>query len=161
VATTIRFGLAMLLLAPTLAAAADDKKEKEPPVTGLFKGNGREAKLAYVSALKGEPYLDRPTIVLVFTEKDHSKDKKPHVGAGLGKFGSALVVTVDHAGKVVGCEVTHAAHEKSGFSSVGDLKTSDFKIADGVAKGKLATDGVVNTFGEKWEVKLTFWVKAP
>jgi hypothetical protein len=143
------------------AAAGHAADDKEKPVSGTFKGNGQEAKLAHVSAHKGEPSNDKPTIVLVFTEQDHSKDNKPHIAAGFGKFGSALIVTVTHDGGVVGCEVAHSAHEKSGFSSLGTMKTSDFKLADGKVKGKLATDGEVDTFGQKWEVKLTFQVKAP
>jgi hypothetical protein len=161
VTTTIRFGLALLLLSPALAAAAEDKKEKEPPVSGKFTGNGKEAKLAYAVAGKGEPYLDKPTTVLVFTEKDPSKEKKPKIAAGFGRLGSALVITVDAEGKIIGCTVAHEAHKKSGFSTLGQLKMSDFKVADGKLKGKLATDGVADTFGEKWEVKLTFQVKAP
>jgi hypothetical protein len=139
--------------------AADDKKE--PPVSGLFKGNGREAKLAFASAHKGEPNADRPTIVLVFTEKDHAKEAKPRIKASFGHFGSALVITVTHDGKVVGCEVAHAAHKKSGFSDLGVMKTSDFKVEGGKVRGKLSTNGEVDTFGEKWEVKLRFEVKAP
>ena len=159
--TTIRFGLTLLLLMPALAAMADDKKEKEPPVSGKFTGNGKEAKLAYATAMKGEPYLDKPTIVLVFTEKDHSKEKNPKIMATFGKFGSALIITVDPEGNIIGCTVAHTAHEKSGFSALGDVKSSDFKIADGMIKGKFATKGEVDAFGEKWEVKLTFQVKAP
>lgn len=162
--TTSRSCATLLAMAVGLGAAAGrpaDEKKKEPPVSGLFTGNGKEAKLAYVSASKGEPYLDKPTTVLVFTEKDHSKEKKPHIAAGFGRFGSALVVTVDHEGKIIGCTVAHEAHEKSGFSSLGQLKTSEFKVADGKVKGKLATEGVVDTFGEKWEVKLAFQVKVP
>ena len=53
----------------------------KPSVTGMFKGNGKEAKLAYVSAHWREPFNDKPSIVLVFTEKDHSKDKKPDFNA--------------------------------------------------------------------------------
>lgn len=151
--------LAVLGLVAASPLAADEKKE--PPVSGVFKGNGKDAKLAYASAHKGEPVADKPTIFLVFTEEDHSKDKKPHVAAGFGKFGSALIVTVDHDGKVVGCEVVHAAHKKSGFSSLGVMKTSDFKVADGKVRGQLSTDGEVDTFGEKWEVKLKFEVRAP
>src|SRR5262245_41428946 len=60
----------------------------KPTVTGIFKGNGKDAKLAYVSAHWREPFGDKPSIVLVFTEKDHSKDKKPDFNAGFGKFGS-------------------------------------------------------------------------
>lgn len=157
--TTIRVCAALLLAAAGLTAMAEDKKE--PPVAGLFKGNGKEAKLAFVSATAGEPYLDKPTTILVFTEKDHSKEKKPRITAGFGKFGSALIVTVLPDGKIIGCEVAHTAHEKSGFSSVGKIKTADFKVADGVMTGKITTDGEVDTFGEKWEVKLAFRVKAP
>ena len=47
----------------------------------MFKGNGKEAKIAYVSAHWQEPFSDKPSIMLVFTEKDHSKDKKPDFNA--------------------------------------------------------------------------------
>jgi hypothetical protein len=62
---------------------------------------------------------------------------------------------------VAGCEVVHAAHKKSGFTAIGDLKTADFKIADGKVTGRLTTGGEVAAFGEKWEVKLKFDVPAP
>src|SRR5262249_27435457 len=114
----IRLGLLLALVGLFAGvrpvAAADD-----PPVSGVFKGNGKEAKLAYLSTSKGEPLADKPTIVIVLTEKDHSKENKPRIAAGFGKFGSALIITVYHDGKIVGCEVAHAAHEKSGFSALG------------------------------------------
>lgn len=167
---TIRSALALLLLSPTLAAAQlpdilvvapDDKKEKEPPVSGLFKGNGQEAKLAHLTVQKGEPVLNMPTVVLIFTEKDHSKAKDPRNKAFFGDYGSALIITATHEGRIVGCEVIHAAHKKSGFTSIGKIKTTDFKVADGKVIGKLTTDGEEDTFGEKWEVKLKFQAKAP
>ena len=157
----VRLALVAAALIPVAAAGQPAGEKKDPPVSGLFKGNGKEAKLAYASAHKGEPISDKPTIVLTFTEKDHSQEKKPRVKATFGDFGSALIVTVTHDGQVVGCEVAHAAHKKSGFSAIGVVKTSDFKIADGKVKGKLSTDGEQDTFGEKWEVKLEFAVKAP
>jgi hypothetical protein len=64
-----------VLLAVGLPAAAGDKKD--PPASGPFTGNGKEAKPAHVSAHKGEPVADKPTVVLIFTEKDHSKAKNP------------------------------------------------------------------------------------
>ena len=137
-------------------SAADDA-----PVTGVFKGNGKEAKLAYVSTFKGEPLGDKPTIVIVFSEKDHSKDKNPPAGAAFGKYGSAFVITIYEDGKIVGCQVAHAAHKKSGFSAIGDLKMSDFKLEDGKMRGKLSTGGEVETFGEKWEVDIKFQAQAP
>jgi len=134
---------------------------EDGPVSGVFKGNGKEAKLAYITAIKGDSFMDKPTIVLVMTEKDHSKDAKPRFGAMFGRFGSALIVTVMPDGKIIGCEVAHQAHEKSGFSSIGNLKMSDFKLDGGKVSGKLSTDGEVKTFGQTWEVKVEFQTKAP
>jgi hypothetical protein len=137
-------------------AAADD-----PPVSGVFKGNGKEAKLAYVSASKGEPFAGKPTIVLVFTEKDPSKDKKPDFGAVFGKYGSALIITINQDGKIIGCQVAHAGLKKGSFTSIGTIKMSDFKLADGKVQGKLSTGGETETFGDKWEVDIKFHAPAP
>ena len=158
-----RFASTMVLPALLVAAlaggalsAADDAS-----ITGVYKGNGKEAKLAFVSARKGEPFADKPTIVLVFSEKDHSKEKKPDFKAGFGDFGSALIITVQPEGKIVGCVVAHSALKKSGFSSVGNIEMSDFKLDGGKIQGKISTKGEQKTFGETWEVDLKFQTKAP
>ena len=80
-----------------------------PSVSGVFKGNGKEAKLAHVSARWGEPFSGKPGIVLVFTEKDHSKDKKPDMNAAFGRFGSALIISLHEDGSIYGCQVVHSA----------------------------------------------------
>jgi hypothetical protein len=128
----------------------------KPSVTGVFKGNGKEAKLAYVSAHWREPFGDKPSMVLVFTEKDHSKDKKPDFNAGFGKFGSALVISLYEDGDIFGCEVAHSALKHKNFSSVGTIKTNDFEYADGKVQGELTMDGPADVFGETWEVNLKF-----
>ncbi|HEY4273537.1 MAG TPA: hypothetical protein VGM65_16175 [Candidatus Udaeobacter sp.] len=128
----------------------------KPSVTGTFKGNGKEAKLAYVSARWREPFNDKPSMVLVFTEKDHSKDKKPDFNAGFGKFGSALIVSLHEDGDIFGCEVAHSALKHKNFSSIGRIKTNDFEYADGQVKGELTTDGPDDVFGETWEVNVKF-----
>jgi hypothetical protein len=128
----------------------------KPTVTGIFKGNSKDAKLAYVSAHWREPFGDKPSIVLVFTEKDHSKDKKPDFNAGFGKFGSALIVSLHEDGDIFGCEVAHNALKHQNFSSIGKIQTNDFEYADGQVKGELATDGPADVFGETWEVNLKF-----
>src|SRR5947207_6010176 len=128
----------------------------KPSVTGVFKGNGKEAKLTYVSAHWREPFSDKPSMVLVFTEKDHSKDKKPDFNAGFGKFGSAVVVSLHEDGDIFGCEVAHSALQHKNFSSVGTIKTNDFEYADGQVKGELTTDGPTDIFGEVWEVNVKF-----
>src|SRR5262249_24007430 len=128
----------------------------KPIVTGIFKGNGKDAKLAYVSAHWREPFGDKPSIVLVFTEKDHSKDKKRDFNAGFGKFGSALIVSLHEDGDIFGCEVAHNALKHQNFSSIGKINTNDFEYADGQVKGELATDGPADVFGETWEVNVKF-----
>jgi hypothetical protein len=129
-----------------------------PSVTGVFKGNGKEAKLAHVSAHWREPFGDKPSMVLVFTEKDHSSDKKPDFNAGFGKFGSALIVSLHEDGDIFGCEVAHSALNHKNFSSIGTIKTNEFEFADGKVQGELTTDGPAEVFGENWEVNLKFVV---
>jgi hypothetical protein len=128
----------------------------KPSVTGVFKGNGKDAKLAYVSAHWREPFGDKPSVVLLFTEKDHSKDNKPDFNAGFGKFGSALIVSLHEDGDIFGCEVAHSALKHQNFSSVGKINTNDFEYADGKVQGGLTTDGPVDVFGESWEVNVKF-----
>lgn len=128
----------------------------KPSVTGVFKGNGKDAKLTNVSAHWREPFGDKPSIVLVFTEKDHSKDKKPDFNAGFGKFGSALVVSLHEDGDIFGCEVAHSALKHQNFSSIGKIQTNNFEYADGKVQGELTTDGPADIFGESWEVNVKF-----
>ncbi len=155
-----RFDVALLRagesLPPTVAKKPGPAANIKPTVTGVFKGNGKEAKIAYVSAAWREPFSDQPSMVLIFTEKDHSKDKKPDFNAAFSKFGSALIISLHEDGGIFGCQVVHDAHEKKGFSSIGSIKTNNFTYADGKVEGELTTDGQVNTFGETWEVNLKF-----
>jgi len=94
--------------------------------------------------------------VLVFTEKDHSKARKPDFDASFGKFGSALVISLHEDGNIYGCQVVHSAHKKQGFSSVGKIETNDFTFADGKVEGEINTNGELEFFGDTWEVKLKF-----
>jgi len=155
-----RFDVALLKTSDSLPASTAKKfgpaANVKPSVTGVFKGNGKDAKLAYVSAHWREPFSDKPSMDLVFTEKDHSKDKKPDFNAGFGKFGSALIISLHDDGEIFGCQVVHSAHQKQGFSSIGSIHTNDFTFENGKVEGELTTDGQVDTFGETWEVKIKF-----
>src|SRR6266550_366585 len=156
----VRFDVALSRAGESLPTTVKKKPgpaaNVKPSVTGVFKGNAKDAKVAYVSAHWREPFGDKPSIVLVFTEKDHSKDKKPDFNAGFGKFGSALVVSLHEDGDIFGCEVAHSALKHQNFSSIGRIKTDNFQFADGQVQGELATDGPVDVFGETWEVKIKF-----
>src|SRR4030095_384223 len=123
---------------------------------GIQKSNGRDEKLVYVPAHGREPFGDKPSMVLVFTEKDHSKDKKPDFNAGFGKFGSALIVSLHEDGDIFGCEVAHNALQHKNFSSIGTIKTNDFEYVDGQVRGELTTDGQAEVFGETWGGNVKF-----
>ena len=156
----VHFDVALLKAGDSLPATIAKKfgpaANVKPSVTGAFKGNGKEAKLAYVSAHWREPFGDKPSMDLVFTDKDHSKDKKPDLNAAFGKFGSALIISLNDDGEIFGCQVVHSAHKKQGFSSIGSIHTNDFTSENGKVEGELTTDGQVDTFGQTWEVKIKF-----
>ncbi len=156
----VRFDVALLHAGESLQATVTKKPgppaNVKPSVTGVFKGNGKDAKLAHVSAHWREPFSNQPSMVLVFTEKDHSKDQKPDFNAGFGKFGSALIISLHEDGDIFGCEVAHTVHKRKGFSSIGQIKTNNFQFADGQVQGELTTDGPAEVFGETWEVNLKF-----
>ena len=154
------FDVALVKAGESLPASATKKHGAaaniKPTVTGVFKGNGKDAKLSCVSARWVEPFDGKAGIGLVFTEKDHSKDNKPDMGAMFEKFGSALIISLHEDGQIYSCQVVHSAHQKKGFSSIGNIEATDFEYADGKVEGELTTNGQVDTFGETWEVKLKF-----
>lgn len=156
----VRFEVALLAAGESLPATSAKKPgpaaNVKPSVTGVFKGNGKEAKLAHVSAHWREPFNDQPGMVLVFTEKDHAKDKKPDFNAAFGRFGSALIISLHEEGGIFGCQVVHTAHEKQGFTSLGRIKTNNFIFAEGQVQGELATEGELDVFGQTWEVNIKF-----
>lgn len=128
----------------------------KPQVSGKFLGNGKAAKLAFVSARPGEPFNDEPSIELVFTEKDHSKDKKPGFKAGFGDYGSALVISCHEDGGIFGCQIVHKALEKQGFTSIGRMRLAEFELGEGFVAGQLTSDGEDEFFDDKWDVDLKF-----
>jgi hypothetical protein len=128
-------------------------------VSGKFQGNGKEAKLAFISAYPREAFDDKPSLTIVMTEKDHSRDKKPDIKAGFGDYGSALVISCHEDGSIFSTTVAHAAHKRQGFSSAGSLNFTEFQIAGGQVQGRVKTDGEEEFFDDKWEVDLTLAAK--
>lgn len=133
----------------------------KPTVSGKFVGNGKNAAIKFVTVEEHEPFSGKEAITLVFTEKDPAKVKKPSFDALFGKLGSALILNVHHDGGIFGCQVSHSAHEKQGFTSLGEIKMLEFKIASGTVSGHVSTGKELDTFGEKWEVDLTFAAPLP
>jgi hypothetical protein len=133
----------------------------KPTVTGKFVGNGKSAAIQFVTVREREPFNDKEAIALIFSEKDPAGSKDPAFDVMLGRLGSALSLSVFYDGGIFGCEVSHAAHAKRGFSSIGQIKLAEFKIAGGNVTGRLTTGKELDTFGEKWEVDLTFSAPLP
>ena len=148
---------------PATAAAVDTKLDEpvKPTVTGKFVGNGKNAAIQFVVVEEREAFSDKEAIRLIFTEKDPATVKKPSWDAGFGKLGSALVISVFYDGGIFGCEVSHSAHTKRGFSAVGEIKMAEFKVAGGNVTGHVITGKELDAFGEKWEVDLTFAAPLP
>lgn len=145
--------LCCMFLLVTSSASADDAK-----VEGSFKGNGKDGNLKYVSVFK-QKEDGKETYQIIFTEKDHSKEKKPDFKAMFGDLGDALILTCNPQGKIVGCMVVHSAHKKQGFNSIGEIETKDFKLADGKLTSTVTTNGEIKSFGETWQVDLKFSCK--
>ena len=143
------------------AAAAKLDPPVKPSVAGKFIGDGKAAAIQFVLVEEHEEFSGKPGLTLIFTEKDPAKAKKPSWDAGFGKLGSALVLSVFYDGQIFGCEVAHSANKKSGFSSVGEIKMTEFKVAGGNVTGHVSTGGTLEAFGQKWEVDLTFAAPLP
>ncbi|HXX42588.1 MAG TPA: hypothetical protein VEI58_10025, partial [Chthoniobacterales bacterium] len=156
----VQFNVALLKAGEELPASTAKKygpaANVKPTVSGIFKGNGKDASLAYVSARWGEPFDGKPGILLLLTEKDHSKEKKPDVDAMFGKFGSALIISLHEEGDIYGCQVVHSALKNKGFSSIGSIETSGFTYDAGKVEGEITTNGPIDVFGDSWEAKLKF-----
>jgi len=158
----VKFNVQMLTANEELPASADAKKTSgpaanvKPTVTGTFMGNGKEAKLNYVSARWTEPFDNKPGILLLFTEKDHSKAKKPDNDAMFGHYGNALIISLHEDGSIYSCQVVHNGMKNKGFSSSGSIEATPFTYENGKVEGEITTNGDVDTFDEKWAVKLKF-----
>ena len=156
----VRFNVALLKTGEEMPASTAKKggpaANVKPSVTGTFTGNGKDGKLAYASARWSEPFDGKAGFTLLFTEKDHSKDKKPDIDAMFGKFGNALIISLHEDGSIYSCQVVHNALKNKGFNSSGSIDAAPFTYENGKVEGELSTNGEVDAFGEKWEVKLKF-----
>ena len=150
-----RFTASVLLLGAffsTVNARADTA------VSGKYLINGKPVELKYAKAVKGEPFANKDTTLVVLSEKDASKSKKPDNDAMFGKLGGALVLTITADGELVGTQVVK---DKVQFSASGNIKLSDYKAEGGNVSGKVATDGEQKFFKDTGQIDVTFSVPGP
>lgn len=133
----------------------------KPSVAGKFVGNAKNAAIKFVTVEEHEEFSGKPAVTLIFTEKDPAGVRKVSFDASFGKLGSALVLNVHHDGGIFGCQVSHSAHSKKGFTSLGQIHMVEFEIVGGNVRGQVSTGKELDTFGEKWEVDLTFAAPLP
>ncbi len=149
-------GLALAVVVPNVHAA-------DAEVKGTFTGNGKPAQIAFVSSYKAKNIsVQKPVIRIVFTEKDHSKDENPDWNFMMGRYGSAFVVMIHpDDGKIVECDLAHAAHSENPISALGSIEMKDFKNEGGILSGHLITVGEGKKADQTWQVDVTFRVKTP
>ena len=152
------FGLAVLIGACTQA------KSLNGTVEGVYRVDGKDAKIAFARSSKGEPFSNHPTIEVELTEKDSSAA----TGSPMfwhDKYGAAVVVTLmkndDGSYDVIGSTFLHPALKDGGSNGTGIVNLKDAKEANGVLAGELFTKPDMNLFGQKLDIDLKFKVPTP
>lgn len=140
-----------LLLALALAGAAAARAGQ---VSGKYVGNGREAKLAFVTVIPHEEFSGEKAWTIIASEKDPKGSKKPDFDAQFGELGDALVISVTEKGDIFSVQVCHQQLDKAGFSSSGTLQVDGFSLGGGMISGHFFTKGENEFFGDTWSVDL-------
>ena len=142
-------GAAGLALLPTRGFAADT-------VSGRFVGNGKEAKLAFVSAWPREKSDDKEAIIIVLTEKDHAASKRPWLDAGFGQFGAALRFSLSRPdAKLIGTQVGHPGLKRSGVSVSGTgIRAEGVTITANRVEGRFFTPKPETFFEDVFEIDM-------
>ncbi len=153
----VRATLGAAMLGVSLAQTPSDK----PSVSGTFIGNGKDGNIKHLVVTAREAFNDKGAIKLIFAEKDPSQSKNVDMDVTFNRLGSALMISVFKDGTIFGCVVSHSAHEKSGFTALGEIKTENFKVTDTQVSGRVTTGGELDAFGEKWAVDLQFSAPLP
>lgn len=122
--------------------------------SGRFVGNGKEAKLAFVSAWPRDPFSGKETIVIVLTEKDHAASKKPWFDASFGKFGAALQFSLTRPDtRLIGTEVGHPGLKRSPVSVSGSsIQAEGVTITADKVEGRFFTPKPGTFFDDVFEI---------
>ncbi len=142
-------GTAGLVLLPARGFAADT-------VSGRFVGNGKEAKLGFISAWPRDPFSGKETIVIVLTEKDHKASKKPWFDAGFGEFGAALQFSLTKPdAKLIGTEVGHPGLKRKPVSVSGSsIQAEGVTITANRVEGRFFTPKPGTFFDDVFEIDM-------
>jgi hypothetical protein len=147
-------GLSGLVLSvPALFAAGK--------ASGRYVGNGKEAKLAFVTAVPHEDWDGQKAYTLILSERDASRAEKPDFDAMFGELGDALVISVTQGGDIFSVQVCHQALEKAGFSTSGTVQAEGFQITGNRLSARFFTTEEQEFFGDRWSLDLKVEVDLP
>ncbi len=157
----------LLLLFTSALSIAACSAAADAPVKGNYRADGKEAALSYVRSAAGEPFTSgRPTIDIVFTEKDASgaKDLSANTVVFSGTYGSALLVnifqSVEGGGYEIGNAAFHHAESKKGGGG-GNLQMRNVTVANGRISGEIYTPPDTTMFDVKFDIDLKFTAPLP
>ncbi len=136
-----------LVLLPSASRAADT-------VGGRFVGNGTEARLGFASAYRREGLTSKDAVVVVMTEKSHAGLKNPDADSLSGKFGSALVISLDRPGGLMfRCHVIHRAMTRKAMV-LGVVRAEGVSFDGNRVKARFTTNGTARLLDEPFEVDI-------
>ena len=146
-----------------LASACTQAKSPAGTVDGVYRVDGKEAKISFARSYKGEPFNNQPTIEIALTEKDATNAKGPPM-FWHDKYGGAVVVTLTKEADgyhVIGSTFLHSALKDGSGNGIGFVSLKDAKEANGEIAGELVTNPNTTLFDQKLDVDLKFKVPMP
>lgn len=155
---TLLIGLASLMAAcsPSLAPTGT--------AAGTYRIDGIDAKLGFARTAKGDPYMKRPTIDAVFSEKDSAAAKDLRSISFGNTYGANISITLykteDGSYDVISSSFGHPASKVNGGGS-GIVNVKDVKDANGKISGELFTKPDTTMFGQKLEIDVKFEAPLP
>jgi hypothetical protein len=155
---------AFALLATAAFAAA--------PFEGHYRVAGHDAKLNFVLAKKGRPFVGNPVTLIVFSEKDGSNESDPETAARTGQLGDAIAANIminknnGDRWEVINMELSQAATPRLSKGSFGGsvyLNVDDVSLANGELSGHFTTKPGTTLMAEEFplDVDLKFHVRQP
>jgi hypothetical protein len=157
------FGLAVLIGACT-QAPAPEAKSLNGTVDGVYRVDDKDVKLGFARSYKGEPFTNKPTIMVALTEKDSSDAKGPPM-FWHAKYGGAIVINLmkntDGSYDVISSTFLHPAAKDGGSNGTGIVSLKDVKDANGEIAGELVTKPDMTLFDQKLDIDLKFKVPNP
>ena len=139
----------------THAFAADSVEGVE----GVYRADGELADIQHVISHRGAPFGGSATTVLIFSNKDASKDDQPENHAGKGVFGDTVVVTLARAEngyEAIGSVFVHSKLKHPGISGTGLLHIENMSVKGNMLSGRIYTDPNGDLFSEPIQVNLNF-----